>query len=70
MPCVRVEGKTDLALQRGVERVCSCDNESRFTRDRHRTRPGRLGGRTDGQPSRPVAELWVLSVPRPVAGRW
>ncbi|KAJ7871867.1 hypothetical protein B0H14DRAFT_3131744 [Mycena olivaceomarginata] len=26
-------------------------------RDRHRTHPGRLEGRTDGQPSRPVPEL-------------
>jgi hypothetical protein len=31
--------------------------ECLLLRDRHRTRPGRLDGRTDGQPSRPVPEL-------------
>ncbi|KAF8199849.1 hypothetical protein K438DRAFT_2015861, partial [Mycena galopus ATCC 62051] len=38
-------------------------------RDRHRTRPGRWDGRTDGQPSRPVPGLLVFPACRPVAGR-
>jgi hypothetical protein len=38
-------------------------------RDRHRTRPGRLGGRTDGQPSRPVLGSNLARAHRPVDGR-
>lgn len=39
-------------------RRCSSRGKRRsVVRDRHRTRPGRLDGRTDGQPSRPVPEL-------------